>query len=86
MSSMTNDSNPRGTDWWNKEIYTKPGETIFPEEDYQVASLPKTVLHLEIGRRLGLSDERIIWNGKLIDMSAVSDSQLLHHVSLKLAC
>ena len=85
MSSQTNDPNPRGTEWWNKQIYTGSGD-IFPEEDYQVAALPKTVLHLEIGRRLNVVDEEITWKGKKIDMSAVSDPQLLHHVSAKLAC
>ena len=84
----SNDPNPKGTVWWQTEIYGKVSDSspIFPEEDYQVAALPKTILHREIGRRLGVVDEKIVWKGRHVDMSAVSDKLLLHHVLKKLEC
>ena len=86
MSITSNDPNPRGIEWWNKQIYwgNSDSEVVFPEEDYQLAALPKTVLWRELGKRLGVLDIEIVWMGRKIDMSAVSDDQLQHHISLRL--
>ena len=84
MGTLTNDPNPKGTEWYNRKIYGK-NDTIFPEEDYQVAAMPRTLMHRELGVRLRVVDkEDMIWKGKKVDFSAVSDKQLLHHISLKL--
>lgn len=85
MTTQSNDKNPKGTRWFQKGIYGKE-TTLYPEEDYQVAALPKTVLHSEIGRRLNVIDvkTKISWRGKIIDFSAVSDRLLMHHIALKL--
>ena len=87
----TNDPNPKGTEWYNQQIYGK-SLTMYPEEDYQVAALPKAVLYQELGKRLDLADlpvhvvdVPVRWSGKIIDFSAVSDSQLMHHIGIKLA-
>ena len=77
--------NPAARKWWNEQMYgTLSSEPCYPEEDYQVEALPKEVLHKEVGRRLGVVDSKIIWRGKEICMSAVSEEQLLHHISLHL--
>ena len=79
----TGDKNPKGTQWFQKQIYDDP-PTLYPEEDYQVAAFPKTILHRELGRHLGLDDQKLQWRSKEIDCSAISDKQLLHHIGTKL--
>ena len=97
MSTTSNDTNPQGTKWYNTEFYGKlSSEPCFPEEDYQVAALPKTLLIAELSRRLGIShpcvrlnmdtDEyELYWREKHINFSAVSDKQLMHHIALHLS-
>ena len=87
MNTGTNDPNPAGTRWWNNAIYGSEKE-IYPEEDHQVASLPITLLYKELGNRVELELSGptipIEWRGKIINFSAVSDSQLLHHIGVML--
>ena len=86
MSVASNDSNPQGSRWFQQQLYGESHEkAIYPEEDYQVAAMPKTLLHRELGVRLGVIDaELMTWHGKEINFSAVSDQQLLHHIGTKL--
>lgn len=79
----TNDTNLKGAKWWQKSIYGNES-TIYPEEDYQIAALPKSLLYYELGRRLKTDERQLIWQGKEIDCSAITDSQLIHHISLHL--
>ena len=69
----------------SQQLYGEGREKeIYPEEDYQVAAMPKTLLYRELGVRLGIvHPERMIWHGKKINFSAVSDQQLLHHIGAK---
>ena len=85
MTTTSNDKNRKGTHWFQKGIYGKES-TLYPEEDYQVAAFPKLILHVELARRLNIIDtkEKISWQGKFIDFSAVSDKLLMHHIALKL--
>lgn len=85
MANSSNDKNKIGTHWFQKGIYGKE-TTLYPEEDYQINALPKNMLHTELGRRLNVIDpkNRILWHGKVFDFSAVSDKQLMHHITLKL--
>lgn len=80
----TNDDNPQGTQWYQEVIYGGKETEVYPEEDHQIAALPKSILHKELGRRLGCYNLEIIWRGKKIIFSAVSDTQLLDHISRKL--
>ena len=70
-------------------------EVSFPEEDHEIAALPKALLHAELARRLDLehlclrldldTHEKVLyWREKVIDFSAVSNSQLMHHIALHL--
>ena len=84
MGNNGNDPNPQGSRWWADKIYGN-SEHIYPEEDYQVAAMPKILLHRELAVRLGIADEdEMQWKGKKIRFSAVSDKQLLHHIGAKL--
>ena len=81
----SNSTNLKGEKWWQEQMSCKISLVpVYPEEDYQLEFLPLTLLYLEIGKRLGISDNRIKWKGKEIDFSAVSDRQLLHHFNLKI--
>ena len=88
----SNDKNEKGAAWWNRNRWSSETDVIFPEEDYQLAALPKTALFREVGRRMAIhrpSDVNhrtglVKWAGKTIDFSAVSNKQLLHHVALRM--
>lgn len=89
-SSMegTDDKNLEGTHWWNDQIYgTSTNQVCYPEEDHQIAAVPRALLWKELGYRLEIShhDRTLKWMGKEINFSAVSDSQLLHHIGMRLA-
>ena len=85
MATTSNDNNPKGTRWFQKGIYGKE-TTLYPEEDYQIDALPKTILYSELGRRLNVIDPKnpILYSGTVFDFSAVSDKQLMHHIALKI--
>ena len=84
MGTQTNDPNPQGTKWWHEGIYGEK-DTIYPEEDYQMASLPVTTLIMELQRRCVHGYPAVEWQGKTIDFSAVTDNLLMHHISIHLA-
>ena len=96
MSTQTNDTNPQGTEWYNKQFYGPlTHEPCFPEEDHEIAVLPKTVLHAELARRLNIDHQCLrldlntrkkvlYWQEKQINFSSVSDKKLMHHISIRL--
>ena len=79
----TNDRNPHGSKWWNDALYGI-NKTIYPEEDHQVAAVPKRTLLKELERRWFAYADPVTWQGKTIDFSAVSNKQLLHHIGVYL--
>ena len=96
MSTQSNDTNPNGTKWYNTQFYGKvTDEPCYPEEDHQVAALPKTLLIAELAKRLGTDhpcirldldtrEKVIYWREKQVNFSAVSDKQLMHHIGIHL--
>lgn len=59
-------------------------ERVFPEEDKELEELPKETLLIELAKRMGITEARSTKDGKIIDFSAVSDKQLLHHIALRM--
>ena len=59
-------------------------ERIFPEEDKELEELPKETLLIELAKRMCITEASSTKDGKIIDFSAVSDKQLLHHIALRM--
>ena len=89
MPTQTTDNS---TKWYQKQFSEALiTEVCYPEEDYQVAAIPKQLLHAELAKRLNIhsdlvqidleTKERFVsWKAKRFNFSAVSDPQLMHHL------